>query len=179
MEIAGNDQVQLALRYSIYHLLLLSPSISPCSSIPARGISGQTYKGAVFWDTEIFMLPFYLNTDIESAKSIIMYRVEALKGALLKAKEYGYRGAFYAWESQEGGYDACSDYNVTDAHTNRPVRTSFKDKQIHISADVVSPSMPTLITIRICRYLKGRLKLFWKSPDSILITGITSLVSPI
>jgi len=137
VEIAGNDQVQLALRYSIYHLLLLSPSISPCSSIPARGISGQTYKGAVFWDTEIFMLPFYLNTDIESAKSIIMYRVEALKGALLKAKEYGYRGAFYAWESQEGGYDACSDYNVTDAHTNRPVRTYFKDKQIHISADVV------------------------------------------
>ena len=45
---------------------------------------------------------------------IAMYQVEALKGALLKANMD--RGAFYAWESQEGGYDACSDYNVTDAH---------------------------------------------------------------
>jgi nigerose phosphorylase len=137
VEISGDEQAQLALRYTIYHLLLLSPSFSPNSSIPARGISGQTYKGAVFWDTEIFMLPFYLHTDLASAKSVIKYRIEGLKGALEKAKEYGFRGAFYAWESQEEGNEACSDYNVTDVHTNRPVRTYFKDKQIHISADIV------------------------------------------
>lgn len=137
VEIIGDEQAQLALRYSIYHLLILSPKFSEYTSIPARGISGQTYKGAIFWDTEIFMLPFYLNTDLKSAKSIIKYRISGLKGAKEKAKSYGYLGAFFAWESQEDGFDACTDYNVTDVFTNRPVRTYFKDKQIHISGDIV------------------------------------------
>ncbi|MFA6800614.1 MAG: hypothetical protein WCR19_00740, partial [Acholeplasmataceae bacterium] len=135
--IEGNDEAQRALRYSIYHLLVLSPSGYKHASIPARGISGQTYKGAIFWDTEIFMLPFYLNTDWESARQIITYRIEGLEGAKTKARHYGFEGAFYAWESQENGYDACSDYNVTDVFTHRPLRTYFRDKQIHISGDIV------------------------------------------
>lgn len=135
--ITGDDDAQRALRYSIYHLLLLSPNRKHNISIPARGISGQTYKGAVFWDTEIFMLPFFLNTDDLSARRIIEYRIQGLKGAKEKAKHYGYQGAFYAWESHEDGYDACTDYNVTDVFTGRKVRTYFKDKQIHISGDIV------------------------------------------
>ena len=134
--IKGDEKADLALRYSIYHLLLLAPQ-SDYQSIPARGISGQTYKGAVFWDTEIFMLPFYLNTDLVSAKRIILYRIQGLPGAKLKAKSYGFNGAFYAWESQENGYDACTDYNVTDVFTKRLIRTYFKDKQVHISGDIV------------------------------------------
>ena len=137
VEIIGDEQAQLALRYSIYHLIILSPNIYEKASIPARGISGQTYKGAVFWDTEIFMLPFYLNTNYKSARNIIEYRINALEKAKEKAAFYGYKGAFYAWESQEEGLEACTDYNVTDVFTNRLVRTYFRDKQIHISADIV------------------------------------------
>ena len=135
--IQGDDEAQRALRYSIYHLLLLSPSVTEHASIPARGISGQTYKGAIFWDTEIFMLPFYLNTDLNSARSIIQYRIDSLEGARKKAQSYGFKGAFYAWESQDNGFDACTDYNVTDVFTKRLIRTYFKDKQIHISGDIV------------------------------------------
>jgi trehalose/maltose hydrolase-like predicted phosphorylase len=134
--IKGDNKAQFALRYSIYHLLILTPK-SEYASIPARGISGQVYKGAVFWDTEVYMLPFYLATDPEAAKNIIKYRINTLEGAKRKAKEYGYRGAFYAWESQETGDDACTHFNVTDVFTNRPIRTYFRDKQIHISADIV------------------------------------------
>ncbi len=54
---------------------------------------------------------------------------------------YGWKGAFYAWESQEGGFDGCSDYNVTDVFTGRPMRTFFKDKQVHISAAVARAIM--------------------------------------
>ncbi|PKK93591.1 MAG: hypothetical protein CVV61_03870 [Tenericutes bacterium HGW-Tenericutes-6] len=137
VEIKGDQSADLSLRYAIYHLLILSPNRFMGESIPARGISGQTYKGAIFWDTEIFMLPFYLNTDQKSAKSIILYRIKGLEGAKRKAQSYGFQGAFYAWESQEDGYDACTDYNVTDVITGRHVRTYFKDKQVHISGDVV------------------------------------------
>ena len=134
--IEGDDEAQLALRYSLYHLQIIAPHHSDKVSIPARGLSGQTYKGAIFWDTEMFMLPFFLHTDPQVARNLMKYRVDTLDGARKKAQEYGFRGAFYAWESQEDGSDGCSHFNVTDVFTGRPMRTHFRDKQIHISADV-------------------------------------------
>lgn len=135
--IDGDDKAMEAINYSIYHLHSIAPRHSESLSISARGLSGQTYKGAVFWDTEMFMLDFFLNTEPKVAKTLLKYRIDTLDGAIKKAKHYGYKGAFYAWESQEGGYDACSDYNVTDVFTGRPMRTYFKDKQIHISSAIV------------------------------------------
>ena len=126
-----------ALNYSTYHLASIAPRHRKSLSIAARGLSGQTYKGAVFWDTEMFMLEYFLMTNPSVAKTLIRYRIDTLEGAKKKAKQYGYQGAFYAWESQEGGFDACSDYNVTDVFTKRPMRTFFRDKQVHISAAVV------------------------------------------
>lgn len=137
VEIDGDEKAELALNYSIYHLNCIAPRKGQNFSIPARGLSGQVYKGAVFWDTEMFMLDYYLFTDPAVARRLLMYRIETLPGALRKARSYGYDGAFYAWESQEGGYDACSDFNVVDVFTQRPMRTYFKDKQVHISAAVV------------------------------------------
>ena len=135
--IVGDDYAMEALNYSIYHLQSIAPRHSTDVSIPARGLSGQTYRGAVFWDTEMFMLDFFLFTDTKVARSLMKYRINTLSGALKKAAAYHLDGAFYAWESQEGGFDACSDYNVIDVFTGRPMRTYFKDKQIHISAAIV------------------------------------------
>uniref|UniRef100_UPI0040569170 glycosyl hydrolase family 65 protein n=1 Tax=Acetatifactor sp. TaxID=1872090 RepID=UPI0040569170 len=134
--IQGDDKAMQAVNYSLYHLHSIAPRHTDSLSIPARGLSGQTYKGAVFWDTEMFMLDFFLMTDPATARILMKYRIDTLEGALKKAAHYGFDGAFYAWESQEGGYDACTDYNVTDVFTGRPMRTYFKDKQVHISAAV-------------------------------------------
>ncbi len=137
VEIDGDEEAERALNYSLYHLQSIAPRHTDSLSIPARGLSGQTYKGAVFWDTEMFILDYFLFTDPAAARSFLKYRVDTLPGAKHKAKAYGYAGAFYACESQEGGFDACSDYNVTDVFTGRPMRTYFRDKQVHISAAVV------------------------------------------
>ena len=134
--IDGPKDAQDGLDYSIYQLLSIAPH-KYITSIPARGVSGQTYKGAIFWDTEVFMLPFYILTNPSVARGLVEYRIKGLKGAKKKAKDFGFRGAFYAWESQEEGYEACSLYNITDAKTGEPIRTYFADKQIHISADVI------------------------------------------
>ncbi|MFT3894283.1 MAG: hypothetical protein QM730_21845 [Anaerolineales bacterium] len=137
IQIVGDEEAQQALRFSMYHLLAIVPTHTENASIPARGMSGQMYKGAIFWDTEIFMLPFFTHAFPELARNLLLYRYHTLDGARRKAREYGYRGAFYAWESQDTGDDACTLFNVTDVFTNRPMRTYFRDKQVHISADVV------------------------------------------
>jgi trehalose/maltose hydrolase-like predicted phosphorylase len=134
--IRGDAPAQHALRYSLYHLLAIAPYHTKGASIPARGLSGQVYKGAIFWDTELFMFPFFLHTNPAIARTLLEYRVSGLPGAKDKARQYGYDGAFYAWESQEGGHDACTHFNVTNVFTGRPTRTFFRDKQIHISGDI-------------------------------------------
>jgi trehalose/maltose hydrolase-like predicted phosphorylase len=137
IQIKGDQEAQQALRFSMYHLLAIVPAHTEHASIPARGMSGQMYKGAIFWDTEIFMLPFFTHAFPELARNLLLYRYHTLDGARRKAQEYGFRGAFYAWESQDTGDDACTLFNVTDVFTNRPMRTYFRDKQVHISADIV------------------------------------------
>ena len=132
----GDESAAQALHASQYHLNCIAPRHVRNLSIPARGLSGQTYKGAIFWDSEMFFFPMFVYTQPEIARSLLRYRIETLPGALAKAKEYGYRGAYYAWESQEGGAEGCTNFNVVDVFTHRPVRTYFRDKQIHISGDV-------------------------------------------
>jgi len=141
VELDGDDLARETINYSLYHLNSIAPRHADNLSIPARGLSGQTYKGAIFWDSEMFILDYFLHTRPEVARSMVQYRIETLTGALEKAKQYGWQGAFYAWESQEGGYDGCSDYNVTDVFTQRPMRTFFKDKQVHISSAVARAIM--------------------------------------
>jgi nigerose phosphorylase len=136
--IEGDDEAQLALRYSILQLLMVAPVKGSANSIPARALSGQVYKGAIFWDTEMFMFPFFVHTYPEKAVELMRYRIRTLNGARRKARTegLGHRGAFYAWESQETGDDACTYFNIGDPFTGRALRTYFRDKQVHISGDV-------------------------------------------
>ncbi len=159
--IVGDDEAQLALNYSLYHLHSVAPRHAEGLSIPARGLSGQTYKGAVFWDTDIFMMPFFTLTEPELAARLMRYRVDSLPGAREKAAQYGYDGAFYAWESQERGAEVCTDFNVVDVFTGRPVRTYFRDKQIHISGDVA---------YALCKYIE------WSGDSALWDDGGQALV---
>ncbi len=136
--IEGDEEAQLALRYSIFQLLIVAPVKGSANSIPARALSGQVYKGAIFWDTEMFMFPFFIHTYPEVAVELLRYRINTLDGARRKARTEGtgYRGAFYAWESQETGDEACTYFNIGDPITKRDLRTYFRDKQVHISGDV-------------------------------------------
>ncbi|MBW8865605.1 MAG: glycoside hydrolase family 65 protein, partial [Verrucomicrobia bacterium] len=139
VKIEGDEEAQLALRYSIFQLLMVAPVAGSANSIPARALSGQVYKGAIFWDTEMFMFPFFLHTCPGKAVELLRYRINTLPGARRKARTEGAgcRGAFYAWESQESGDDACTYFNIGDPFTKRELRTHFRDKQVHISGDVV------------------------------------------
>jgi nigerose phosphorylase len=170
VRLEGDPEGQLALRYSLYQLISAAPFHSADLSIPARALSGQVYKGAVFWDTELFMLPFFLSTFPEVAHNLVAYRIRTLSGAKEKAREYGFKGAFYAWEGQEGGYDACTLFNVTDVFTQRPMRTYFRDKQIHISADVAWALWQTVS-------VTGDLDLLWDGGFEVLLECVRFLYS--
>ncbi|HEY3266785.1 MAG TPA: glycosyl hydrolase family 65 protein [Armatimonadota bacterium] len=135
--IEGDDDAQLGIRFSIFHILASAPWWSDRVSIPARGLQGQDYYGSIFWDCEIFCLPMLMASHPEAARNALGYRYNTLNGARRKSNNYGFDGAFYAWQSQETGDDQCALYVFTNPFTGRPMRAPFSDQQVHISADIV------------------------------------------
>jgi nigerose phosphorylase len=134
--IDGDEQAQVALRFCLFHLLANVPH-SDQVSISARGMQGQDYWGSIFWDCDIYVLPFFITTQPAYARRSVLYRYHTLDGARRKAHDLGYRGAYYAWQSQETGDETCALYVFDDPRTGQKIRSYFADEQIHISSDVV------------------------------------------
>ena len=134
--IAGDDLAQLLLRYNMYQNFIATPAHTDHLPIGARGLSCQAYQGAAFWDQEIFNLPVYLYTRPEVARNILTYRHKTIEGARRKARDLGYRGAFYAWISADTGDEICPSYFFRDVLSGRPIHNHFNDWQIHVSPDI-------------------------------------------
>ncbi|GKX28732.1 glycosyl hydrolase [Vallitalea longa] len=121
--VTGNEDVQTAVRFSIYHLLR-SANDKDTVAIDAKAYAGEAYFGHYFWDTEVYLLPFFIYTQPEYAKKLIKYRYNTLKGAKSNAEHYGYRGAKYSWESCITGREQCSSWQ-------------YADFEVHVTADVI------------------------------------------
>ena len=134
LRIEGDPAAQRALRFAIYHLVSAANPHDDRVSIGARGLGGTAYKGHVFWDTDIFMLPFFILTYPEAARALVMYRYHTLAAARAKAARLGYRGAFYAWESADSGEDVTPPFVI--APDGEIVRILTGEQEQHISADV-------------------------------------------
>ena len=132
--IDGAPGLERALRFGLYHLLSAANPDDPRCSIGARALSGEAYRGHVFWDTEIFMLPFYVHAYPEAARALIGYRHHTLPGARRKAASFGYAGALYAWESAETGDETTPSIVVTPF--GEVIRVLSGELEQHISADV-------------------------------------------
>jgi kojibiose phosphorylase len=134
IEIVGDEEAQRALRFATYHLIAAVNPVDEHASIGARGLTGEAYRGHVFWETEIYMLPFYLLTDPPAARSLLMYRYNTLDAARHKAKADGYGGALYAWESADTG-DEVTPRTVIGPD-GRLINILTGEREHHISADI-------------------------------------------
>lgn len=134
VRVAGDPRAQRALRFAAYHLISAANPADGDVSIGARALSGGAYNGHVFWDADIYMLPFFALTWPEAARALLEYRFRTLPAARAKAARLGWRGAFYAWESADTGDD------VTPAFVIGPdglvVPLVLAEQEQHISADV-------------------------------------------
>lgn len=134
IRVPGRPSVEQALRFGSYHLRLAAGD-DPRVSIGARTLSGRGYEGHVFWDTEIFMLPFFLHTEPGRARTLLQYRHHTLDGARRRARELGYRGACFAWESTVTGDDVTpSKIVLRSSGKEIPIFTG--SQQVHVTADV-------------------------------------------
>ncbi len=118
--------MQQGLRFNIYQLLQ-GVGKDSISSITAKGLSGEGYEGHYFWDTEIYILPFFTLCNPKLAKQLLKYRHTILEAARKRAKELGHKkGAAFAWRTITG--EECSGYfpaGTAQYHLNGDIAYSY------------------------------------------------------
>ena len=108
MEIDEDDESNLAIAFNMYQLLQSCGSDGKCG-IAAKGLSGEGYEGHYFWDTDIYILPFFILTNPALARGLLNYRYSTLDAARENAKLVGHqKGALYPWRTIHG--KECSGY---------------------------------------------------------------------
>ena len=101
---SANDWTETVLHLHIFHLL---QTVSHHSAhldvgVPARGWHGEAYRGHIFWD-ELFIFP-YLNFQRPwLAEALLQYRYARLGAARAAAREAGFEGAMFPWQSGSNG----------------------------------------------------------------------------
>jgi trehalose/maltose hydrolase-like predicted phosphorylase len=122
IQIEGDDHLQRGIRFNLFHLLQ-GTGQDGRTNIAAKGLTGLGYEGHYFWDTEVYILPFFLYTRPEIARKLLEYRYHILDKARQRARQMSHsRGALYSWRSING--EECS--------ANFPTGTA----QYHINADI-------------------------------------------
>ncbi|MDQ3302544.1 MAG: glycoside hydrolase family 65 protein [Actinomycetota bacterium] len=106
VRVPGDDRVQLLLRLHIYHILqVCSPLTADLDAgVPARGLNGEAYRGHIFWD-ELYIYPFLNFRLPDITRALLMYRYRRLDEARAGAREAGYEGAMYPWQSGSDGQE--------------------------------------------------------------------------
>ncbi|NWT76103.1 PGGHG glucosidase, partial [Prunella himalayana] len=136
VQLHGPPALRQALHGCLYYLLsAIPPRDSP--GAPFHGISpgglangtrGEDYWGHVFWDQDTWMFPNILLLEPEAARAILHYRIRTLEGARRNAREQGYEGAKFPWESAATGREVCPEeiYGAQEIHVTGDVLMAFE-----------------------------------------------------
>lgn len=137
IRIEGNVLDNFAIHFAQYHLRLMVPAHDARMNIGAKGLSGEGYRGHTFWDTEIFLLPYYIFTAPKTARKLEEYRYLSLPGAHAKAAHNHYQGAMFPWESAwlDDG-EVTPEYMDVDILTGKPNKVWSGFIEQHITSDV-------------------------------------------
>ena len=134
VEVTGDEELQRRVRFASYHLIGCANPEDRRAAPGARSLTGERYKGHVFWDNEIFVLPFLVDTHPPSARAVLGYRHHTLPAARRNARARGWRGAAFAWESADTGEDVTPAYYFTARGERKDTRTG--EEEHHLNADI-------------------------------------------
>lgn len=132
-----NEFYQQAINFSMYHLRIMDNRDDSRLGIGAKALSGEGYKGHSFWDTEIFIFPYFLYNDPDAARRLLEYRYSLLEKCREKADKYGYSGAMYPWESAwvDDG-ETCPYIGEPDVETGEQRVNKMGQIEVHVNADI-------------------------------------------
>jgi alpha,alpha-trehalase len=134
VDIKDSERVVLVLNLHIFHLLqTVSPhTIEHDAGVPARGLHGEAYRGHIFWD-ELFIFPF-LNLSVpDITRALLLYRYRRLPEARWAARQAGYEGAMYPWQSGSDGREETQTLHLNPKSGRWLPDNSHRQRHINIT----------------------------------------------
>lgn len=126
VEISGDPALQQGIRFNAFQLLQ-SVGRDGATNIGAKGLTGEGYEGHYFWDTEMYILPFFTFTQPEISKALLEFRYATLGKARERAVVMSQKGALYPWRTIDG--EENSSYfpaGTAQAHINADIAYGLK-----------------------------------------------------
>lgn len=101
VKIQGDPALQQGVRFNAFHLLQ-STGTDGRTNVAAKGLTGEFYEGHYFWDTETYIIPFFIFNRPEIARKLLLYRYNTLDQARANARRMRLQGALYPWRTING-----------------------------------------------------------------------------
>lgn len=125
--IEGDLAAQQAIRFNIFHLNQTYTGKDERLNIGPKGFTGEKYGGSTYWDTEAFVLPFFLKTaSRDVGRNLLIYRYKHLQKSIENAEKLGFRdgAALYPMVTMNG--EEChNEWEITFEEIHRNGAIAF------------------------------------------------------
>ena len=152
----ADEEIQGAMRWNIFQLLCSNAADDPHVSIGARGLTHGRYKGNAFWDTDVFMLPFFCWHRPKAARNLMQYRIIHLPQAKKLAQKQNLTGARFPWMCAFDGTEQCESWDIglCEVHITADIAYAMK-RMLDITGTALTEAMRALF-LETARYWKSR-----------------------
>jgi alpha,alpha-trehalase len=134
VEIEGNDETLRIIRLHLFHLLqtVSENSVDLDAGVPARGLHGEAYRGHILWD-ELFVFPILNLRFPQLAQALLRYRYRRLPEARWAARDAGYQGAMYPWQSGSDGREESQRIHLNPVSGRWLPDTTHRQRHVSIA----------------------------------------------
>ncbi len=135
VEVEEQPEAQQAIRWNLFQLAQAAARAEG-NGIAAKGVSGSGYSGHYFWDTEIYVVPFFVYTSPLVARNALRFRCTMLPAAERRAAALTQEGVLFPWRTINGE-EASAYYAAGTAQYHIDADITFAvDKYVKASGDV-------------------------------------------
>ncbi|MBN1587178.1 MAG: glycoside hydrolase family 65 protein [Candidatus Omnitrophica bacterium] len=135
VHVGSVDQAaQQCVNFNLFHILQATGKAEG-TGVAAKGLTGEAYHGHYFWDTEVYVLPFWIYTNPRVARNLLLHRYQMLDKARVRAWQVNQKGALYPWRTING--EEASAYYASGTaqyHINADIMYAMK-KYVDVTGD--------------------------------------------
>lgn len=174
VQLEGDVKAQQGIRYNLFQLVSTYYGESQGLNIGPKGFTGEKYGGAAYWDTEAFLIPFYLGVSQPNvARNLLLFRYNTLEQAKRNAGKLGLKGAFYPMVTFDGN-ECHNEWEITfeELHRNGAVAYAIFNYVTYTGDERYLIDYGFKVLLEISRFWVDRVH-FCKSKDVYMMHGVT------
>jgi maltose phosphorylase len=171
--IEGDVKAQQGIRYNIFQLQQTYAGRDSRLNIGPKGFTGEKYGGCTYWDTEAFCFPFYLYTNKEVARNLLVYRYNHLERAKENARKLQLKGALYPMVTIDGR-ECHNEWEITfeEIHRNGAIAYAIYHYTEFTGDTEYLDTMGLEVLIELSRFWASRVS-YSEPRKKFVILGVT------